>query len=66
MRTVACRRELVNTAAQAVGSMWEAAAACDACKGYMPLLVLEFLRGRCAGAPGVISRCTCAVCAFDQ
>ena len=49
-----CRQEAVSTAAQAVGSMWEAAAACDAIKGYIPLLVLEFLRARCSGVPGVL------------
>lgn len=49
-----CRHEAVTTAAQAVGSLWEAAAASDASKSYISLLVLEFLRARCAGVPGMI------------
>jgi hypothetical protein len=44
----------VQAAAEAVGRMWEAAAACDASKHYLPLLVLEFLRANCNGVPGVV------------
>jgi hypothetical protein len=51
---VVCRQQTVNAAAQAVGSMWEAAAACNASKNYLPLLVLEFLRVSCDGVPGVV------------
>ena len=41
--------------------MWEAAAACEASKGYAPQLVLEFLRARCAGVPGALLL-VCACC----
>ena len=51
-RAAACRQELVDAAAAAVGGVWEAAAGCNAGQTYLPLLVQGYLKARCTFAPG--------------